>query len=213
MTTPGLVAAARAAGVRDARVLDAVRDVSRAQFVPADQLPGADLDRPLPIGHDQVTTQPSLVAVMIEGLELDPADTVLEVGTGLGYQTALLARLARFVHSVERHRELADAATDNLRAAGVTNVDIVVGDGSAGLPERAPFAGIVVAAAHPEVPGPLAEQLAAGGRLVQPIGPGGREDVVRFVRLGGELVRDRVLIGAHFVRLYGAHGFDAPSER
>jgi protein-L-isoaspartate(D-aspartate) O-methyltransferase len=133
---------------------------------------------------------------------------VLEVGTGLGYQAALLARLADRVFSVERHADLAEAARANL--AGTANVRVCAGDGSRGLPDHAPFDAIVVAAAHPRVPAPLAGQLAAGGRLVQPIGPSGAEDVTLF-RLAddGRLVRERSIIRAFFVPLYGRHGFRA----
>ncbi len=213
MSTPNLVTAARIAGVRDERLLRAVRDVARSQFVPAGEVSRADIDRPLPIGHEQVTTQPSLVAVMVEALEVQPSDRVLEIGTGYGYQTALLARLAALVHSVERHTELAEAAVANLRDAGIANVEVTVGDGTLGLPDDAPFDGIVVAAAHPRIPPPLVEQLRSGGRLVQPVGPGGHEEVVCFQKEGDELVRVRALIGACFVRLFGTYGFDDGGSR
>jgi protein-L-isoaspartate(D-aspartate) O-methyltransferase len=138
---------------------------------------------------------------------------VLEVGAGLGYQAAVLARLAREVWSVERRPELAAAAAANLAAAGVENVHVVVGDGSVGLPEHAPYDAIVLAAAHPLVPPPLVRQLAPGGRLVQPIGPSGAEEVTLFRRgADGRLERVRVLIGASFVPLYGRHGFAAGSR-
>jgi protein-L-isoaspartate(D-aspartate) O-methyltransferase len=130
---------------------------------------------------------------------------VLEIGTGYGWQTALLARLAREVFSVERFADLAETARAAL--ADLEHAVIVVGDGSEGLPEHAPFDAILVAAAYPTVPDPLAEQLAEGGRLVQPLGPGGAEDVVLFDRRGGALHRVRSVSGAHFVRLYGRHGF------
>jgi protein-L-isoaspartate(D-aspartate) O-methyltransferase len=163
---------------------------------------------PLPIPHGQVTTQPSLVARMLEGLKLRGSARVLEIGTGLGFQTALLATLAGEVWSVERWDDMADTARANLAAAGIANAHVVEGDGSRGLAEPSPFDAIVVAAAFPAVPPPLAEQVAHGGRLVQPIGPGGREDVTVFVKGGGRLVREEVLTGAHFVRLIGEHGFD-----
>jgi protein-L-isoaspartate(D-aspartate) O-methyltransferase len=200
-----LVAAARAAGVRDERVLDAIAAVPRADFVPAEHGRYADTDAPIPIPHDQVTTQPSLVARMVEALALTGDERVLEVGTGRGWQTALLARLAREVFSVERFADLAETARAAL--AGTDNVSIVVGDGSEGLGEHAPFDAILVTAAYPLVPAPLAEQLAEGGRLVQPIGPGGDEDVVLFEKRGGDLDQVRVITGAHFVRLHGSYGF------
>ncbi len=201
----GLVAAARAAGVRDERVLEAIAAVPRVAFVPAEYADRADVDAPIPIPHRQVTTQPSLVARMVEALSLEGDERVLEIGTGYGWQAALLARLAGEVFSIERFADLAETARAAL--ADSENVVIVVGDGSEGLPEHAPFDAILVAAAHPTVPAPLAEQLAEGGRLVQPLGPGGAEDVVLFEKRGGALHRVRWISGAHFVRLRGKHGF------
>jgi protein-L-isoaspartate(D-aspartate) O-methyltransferase len=200
-----LVEAARASGSRDERVLDAIAAVPRAGFVPAEFVGQADFDAPVPIPHGQVTTQPSLVARMVEALSLAGDERVLEVGTGYGWQTALLSQLAREVFSVERFADLAEKARANL--AGRGNVRVVVGDGSAGLPEHAPFDAILVAAAFPRVPVPLAEQLAEGGRLVQPLGPGGAEEVVLFEKRRGALRKVRSLGGAHFVRLHGRHGF------
>lgn len=202
-----LVAVLEREGIRDARLLDAFRRVPRALFVPPELGREAYLDRPLPIPHEQVTTQPSLVARMIEGLALGGSERVLEIGTGYGFQTALLACLADFVWSVERWLDLAEAARENLARAGVENFEVVVGDGTEGLPERAPFDAILVSAAFPDVPPPLAEQLAPGGRLVQPIGVGGAEEVTLFVRSAEGLERVRSLTGAHFVRLHGRHGF------
>jgi protein-L-isoaspartate(D-aspartate) O-methyltransferase len=200
-----LVAAARAAGVTDERVLDAIATVPRAAFVPPELAGRAYADSPLPIPHEQVTTQPSLVAQMVAALDLGPDDHVLEIGTGYGWQTALLARLAGRVWSVERWEDIAESARRHL--ARYKNVSVVVGDGSRGLPEHAPYEAILVAAAFPAVPGPLAEQLAESGRLVQPIGPGGADDVVLFEKRNGALARSRLLTGAYFVRLYGEHGF------
>src|SRR5437763_14194231 len=127
-----------AEGVRDPRILQAVRVVPRAEFVPADLGAQAYLDQPLPIPHGQVTTQPSLVAKMVDALELTGSEQVLEIGTGYGFQTALLARLSGFVWSIERWPDIAAMARDNLARHGVTNVAVVVGDGTTGLPERAP---------------------------------------------------------------------------
>ena len=204
-----LAFAANAVGVRDARVLEALATVPRARYVPPEHAALAHRDRPVRIAGRQVTTQPSLVAVMVEALALRGDENVLEVGSGLGYEAAVLARLARAVWTVERRPDLAEAAIANLDAAGVANVHVVVGDGSEGLPAHAPYDAIVVAAAHPRVPPPLVEQLTPGGRLVQPIGRGGREDVTLFRRAErGGLVRERVLIPASFVLLRGRHGFD-----
>jgi protein-L-isoaspartate(D-aspartate) O-methyltransferase len=197
--------------VRDERVLAALASVPRAAFVPDDQVERAEDDIPLPIPHDQVTTQPSLSARMIEALELRGPERVLEIGTGYGFQTALLAGLASFVWSVERWLDLAETARENLAAFGVENVEVVVGDGTLGLPDEAAFDAILVSAAYPSVPQPLVEQLVEDGRLVQPIGSGGSEEVILFRKRGRALERVRFVTGAFFVRLYGEHGFE-PDE-
>jgi protein-L-isoaspartate(D-aspartate) O-methyltransferase len=210
VTTQGpeqLVAASRAAGVRDARVLDAIAAVPRRGFVPSELVGRAYSDEPLPIPHAQVTTQPSLVARMVEALALAGRERVLEIGTGYGWQTALLARLAAEVWSIERFADLAAEGRARLERRGVANAHILVGDGTEGLSAHAPYDAIVVSAAFPEVPAPLAQQLAPGGRLVQPIGPGGTEDVTLFLRAEEGLRAERVITGAHFVPLVGRLGF------
>ncbi|HYY04379.1 MAG TPA: protein-L-isoaspartate(D-aspartate) O-methyltransferase [Gaiellaceae bacterium] len=203
-----LVEASRLAGVADPCVLEAVRSVPRAAFVPPQLAGEALLDRPLPIPHGQVTTQPSLVAKMVEALGLTGTERVLEIGTGYGWQTALLARLAAEVWSVERWDDVASTARANLARHGTTNVEVVVADGSEGLPAHAPYDAIVVSAAFPAVPKPLVAQLADDGRLVQPIGSGGDEDVVLFRKRDGVLQPVRTVAGARFVPLVGRHGFD-----
>ena len=137
--------------------------------------------------------------------------TVLEIGTGLGFQTALLARLAARVISIERWPDLADQARRNLARQGLGNAEVLTGDGSRGLPEGAPYDAILVSAAFPQVPAPLAAQLRIGGRLVQPIGPGGSEQVVLFERSASGLERRHVLTLARFVRLHGRYGFQSRS--
>jgi len=201
------VEAARAQGVRDERLLAAIAALPRAEFVPPAVRHRAYRDEPLPIPHGQVTTQPSLVARMVEALALTGAENVLEVGTGHGWQTALLTTLARTVWSIDRWPEMVETARAHLDRAGISNAHLVVGDGSLGLPEQAPFHAVIVAAAFTTVPAPLVEQLSAGGRLVQPIGPGGHDDVTLFEKREDALVEVRRVVPAHFVRLYGEHGY------
>ncbi len=202
----GLVRALRAAGIVDSRVIEAFTQVRREHFVPPQERHRAYEDRPIPIANGQVTTQPSLVARMLEGLHLSGDERVLEVGTGLGFQTALLALLARDVFSIERFPDLAEQARANLEKAGIRGVTIAVGDGTLGLPEHSPYQAIVVAAAAPRVPQPLSEQLAPGGRIVQPMGRGGNEVVVAFRKGRLGLVEEARLTGAFFVPLVGEHG-------
>ncbi len=157
-------------GVRDARVLDAMRKVPRHEFVPRAWRWFAYDDHPLPIGHGQTISQPYIVAAMTELAALGPESKVLEVGTGSGYQAAVLAEVAGEVYSIEIVKELADSAAETLRRLGYGSVRVRHGDGYAGWPEAAPFDAIVVTAAAPRVPPALLEQLALGGRLVVPVG-------------------------------------------
>lgn len=210
-TAPGsassLADLAEEQGVRDPRILEAMRSVPRVRFVPAEYAQLAERDEPVPIGHHQVTTQPSLVAAMLESLALQGQEKVLEVGSGYGYQTALLSRLSSYVWGIEWWADLAESARANIAALGVTNAEVVTGDGSLGLPEHAPYDAIVVSAAFPSVVPPLISQLVEGGRLVQPVGPGGAEEVVLFEKENAGLKRVRLITYARFVRLVGAHGF------
>ena len=160
----------RARGIVDARVLDAMSRVPRHEFAPEGHRDEAYEDHPLLIGAGQTISQPYIVALMLEALVLSPADRVLEVGTGSGYVTALLAELSDRVFSVERHAALADTARQLLARLGYSNVTVIVGDGSKGFPESAPYNAIIVSAASPEVPRALLAQLAEGGRLIIPVG-------------------------------------------
>ncbi len=205
-TPEGLLRVIERDGARDPRLLEAFRRVPRAGFVPAAAVAIAYEDRPISIPHGQVTTQPSLVARMVDGLRLTGAERVLEVGTGLGFQTAILALLAGKVFSIERFPDLTEQARANLEAAAIKGVTLAVGDGTLGLPEYAPYDAILVSAAAPGVPPPLVQQLAIGGRLVQPIGPGGDEIVLAYRREPAGLVEVERLTRAYFVRLVGAEG-------
>jgi protein-L-isoaspartate(D-aspartate) O-methyltransferase len=205
-----LVQAARAAGVTDERVLAAIAATPRAAFAPAGHAGAANSDRPLPIPRGLVTTQPSLVALMIAGLDLAANEHVLEIGSGYGYQTALLSRLAAYVTSIEIYPDIASVARRNLSHQGIANVHVIVADGTSGYPEGAPFDAVLVSAAYPDVPLPLVDQLREGGRLVQPIGPGGNEEVTLFVRTPDGLRHVRVLTRANFVPLHGKYGFAHP---
>lgn len=205
----------RARGVRDERVLAAMAAVDRSLFVPERELPRAWDDRPLPIGHAQTISQPYIVGVMTELLELRPDHRVLEIGTGSGYQTAILARLARTVHSIERISELAERAALALGDAGAGNVRLATGDGSLGWPEEAPFDRIIVtAAAEKAVPPDLFDQLAEGGVLVAPVGPPTDGDeasqtLVRWRRSGGR-IEEEAIMPVRFVPL--VEGRRPPAE-
>ncbi len=199
----------RRRGIDDGRVLEAMGDVPREKFVP-EQLRGrAYDDSALPIGHDQTISQPWVVAAICQALELKGEEDVLEIGTGSGYSAAVLARLARHVYSLERIPELADGARRARAEVNAENVDVIVGDGSRGLPEQAPFAGIAIHAASPEAPYTLLSQLAQGGRLVVPIATGSADLLTSFHREDGRL-RQETIGPCRFVPLIGAEGFEEP---
>ncbi len=183
------------------RVVAAFRAVDRAGFVPRDARREAYRDRPITIGENQTTSQPSLIARMVEAAELEPDERVLEVGTGYGFQTAVLAQLAAEVVSIDRHASLVEVARANLAAAGIENVELVVGDGWQGWPERAPYAAIVVSAGAAELPTAFEEQLVEAGRLVIPLTGGLGDDVYIFKKVDGRLTRQRLLTPARFVPL------------
>ena len=193
-------------GVRDPRVLEVLRAVPRHRFIPGEDRPDAYEDHPVAIGCGQTVSQPYMVALMTEWLGVAPSDRVLEVGTGSGYQTAVLARLAREVVTMERHGELLEKARKLLVSMHLENIAFVSGDGSLGFPERAPYDGILVTAAAPHVPQNLLEQLAEGGRLVIPVGPREEQRLVRVTRVSDRF-REETGIGCRFVPLLGAQGW------
>lgn len=194
-----------ARGVRDAGVIAALRSVPRHEFVPPEYIDLAYEDRPLPIGHDQTISQPYIVAYMTEALELGPDDRVLEVGTGSGYQTAVVAEIARSVHSIEIVPKHARRAGRTLRELGYRNVRVIGGDGRRGWPRAAPFDAILVTAAPPELPAALIEQLAEEGRLVAPIGLGIEQTIQRWRQTPAGLTSEE-LIAVRFVPMTGGDG-------
>ena len=193
-------------GVLDPRVLEAMRQVPRHCFVPPEYAAMAYSDGPLPIGQGQTISQPYIVALMSEMMELQGDETVLEIGTGSGYQAAVLAQLAKIVHTIERHAALAEHAKQLLQALEVRNVTVHVGDGTLGLLQYAPYQAIMVTAASPGVPEPLLEQLADGGRLVIPVGSHGSQILERWSRQGAAYHQEKILPVA-FVPLRGVHGW------
>jgi len=197
-----------ARGVRDPRVLEALRDVPRHLFVPEDQKPHAYEDRALPIASGQTISQPYIVAIMTELLAPDPDHDVLEIGTGSGYQTAILSRLAKHVVTIERHPQLALTAEQVFSALGLMNVDIRVGDGTEGLPAEAPFDRILVTAGAPSIPEALKQQLSDGGRLVLPVGPAGYQHLTVIDRFGNSFEQQEHE-ACVFVPLIGRHGWKA----
>jgi protein-L-isoaspartate(D-aspartate) O-methyltransferase len=197
----------RARGITDPRVLTAMGRVPRHRFVEEALAARAYGDYPLPIGEKQTISQPYMVALMTQALELAGGERVLEVGTGSGYQTAILAELAGKVYSIERIRSLADRARAMLEELGYYNVLIRVGDGTLGWREESPFDAILVTAAAPEVPAPLVEQLKPGGRLVIPVGGSTAQVLKCLVKEADGPVRESELVGCVFVKLVGEQGW------
>jgi protein-L-isoaspartate(D-aspartate) O-methyltransferase len=195
-----------ARGIRDPQVLVAMRQVPRHLFVPVHTRGSAYRDIPLPIGEGQTISQPYIVALMTEMLELTGKERVLEIGTGSGYQAAVLSMLAHEVYTVERLPSLARNAEELLRQLGYTNINVRIGDGTLGWAEHEPHDAIIVTAAPPEIPSPLLDQLADGGRLVAPIGPRWTQTLVR-VRRKGEKLHKEYLTSVAFVPLVGEYGW------
>lgn len=200
----------KARDIVNPRVLSAMLKVPRHRFVPAEYRHLAYADCPLPIGQNQTISQPYIVALMTQMLNLQGSEKVLEIGTGSGYQAAVLALLAREVHTIERHRQLAEQARQALDELDLQNVHVHVGDGSQGWPAGAPFDAIIATAAAPRVPPPLLEQLADGGRLVLPVGMRGGQFLELWHRFG-DRYESELGVPVAFVPMLGEHGWEEES--
>ncbi|MCS7253157.1 MAG: protein-L-isoaspartate(D-aspartate) O-methyltransferase [Armatimonadota bacterium] len=196
----------RARGIKDERVLKAFMEVPRHRFVLPENIKEAHEDHPLPIGFGQTISQPFMVATMTEALSLRGDEKALEVGAGSGYQAAILGKLCKEVYAIERIPELAERAKRTIEELGYTNVHIVVGDGTLGLPEHAPYDAIVVSAAAPDIPPALIEQLSDGGRLVIPVGSQYSQVLIRVTKSGGRIKREEIC-ACVFVPLIGKYGW------
>jgi protein-L-isoaspartate(D-aspartate) O-methyltransferase len=204
-----LVETIRSRGITDPAVLRAFEMTPRHAFVPTGLYHKAYEDAPLPIGSGQTISQPSIHAKYLELIKLTGKERVLEIGTGSGYQTVLLANLVEQVFSIERIPALMEQARANIQRAGVKNVSLLVGDGTVGWRAHAPYDAILVSAASPKVPQPLIEQLAEGGKLVIPVGGMEEQELIMFTRRGPELMRESIL-PVRFVPLLGMHGWREP---
>jgi protein-L-isoaspartate(D-aspartate) O-methyltransferase len=196
----------RRRGIHDEPLLRAMEQVPRHEFIPDPGRFRAYEDQPVPIGEEQTISQPYIVAVMTQLLAVEPENVVLEVGTGTGYQAAVLSRLARQVYTVERHASLAERAREISRRLGYENVEVFLGDGTRGLPAHAPYDRILVAAAAPSVPRPLVEQLQEGGRMIIPVGTSDVQ-VLQLVRKSRDETFTSNFDGCRFVPLIGEAGF------
>ena len=198
-------------GIRDELVLDAMMNVERHLFIPEEQSLFAYEDRPLPIGLQQTISQPYIVALMTELLCLSGIERVLEIGTGSGYQAAILGEVGGEVHSIERHKELGERASILIASLGYTNVHVHIGDGSIGWPEAAPYDAVLVTAAAPSVPETLKDQLVEGGRLVIPVGKRYSQSLEVWQKKTNGFFQERIANVA-FVPLFGEHGWDKDPE-
>ena len=199
----------RQRGISDERLLAAMAKVPRHEFVSQQNWPEAYADHPIPIAEQQTTSQPYMIAAMVQAAGVKPEDRVLEIGAGSGYQTAVLAELAGQVFAVERYASLTEAARTTLERLGYRNAKVVTGDGSLGFPEAAPYDAIIVSAAAPRIPPALVEQLAMGGRLIVPVGESDQQVVQLVQRNADGTTSIRTLEGCRFVPLIGEQGFVA----
>lgn len=202
----------RRRGIRDERVLEAMFRVPRHEFVPGPHVGAAYEDRPLPIGESETISQPYIVAAMTAAARVNPGDKALEIGTGSGYQAAILAFLGAKLHTVERNFQLAESARARLARLGFETVEVIWGDGTEGHPAAAPYQVILVTAASPEIPAPLMEQLDDGGRLVIPVGDLSHQDLKLLFKHGGQFAT-RFLDPCQFVPLIGRYGWPEKRDR
>jgi protein-L-isoaspartate(D-aspartate) O-methyltransferase len=196
-----------ARGIHNKSVLAAMLEIPRHLFIPPPYDQAAYKDNPLPIGNGQTISQPYIVALMTELLHPKATDNILEIGTGSGYQAAILSRLVRKLTTIERIATVADLARRNLRSVGIDNVMVVEGDGTLGYPDNAPYNGIIITAATPEIPRPLIGQLAEGGILVAPVGGHDVQDLITLHKTGGSCAQESHG-GVRFVPLIGKHGWE-----
>lgn len=195
-----------ARGIDNKRVLDAFSKVERHKFVPNELMASSYADFPLPIGEGQTISQPYIVALMTQYLDLKGEEKILEIGTGSGYQTAILAELAKEVYSVERFSSLSEKAEKTLKEMGYTNINLQVGDGTLGLPEYAPFDRVLITAGSPRIPLPITEQLAENGKIVLPLGEN-YSQVLTLIEKKGVKMESTHICGCVFVPLIGKHGW------
>ena len=197
-----------ARGIDNPQVLEAMRSVPRQRFVPENMVSMAYADRPLPIGRNQTISQPYIVAYMTHCLRLRGGERVLEIGTGMGYQAAILSRIASEVYTIERYPDLADRAREVLASLGYDNVHVGCGDGTKGWPEHAPYEGIIATASGPRVPVSFKQQLRMGGRIVMPVGSHRQgQTIVRLTKGSGDRFQEEDLLGVAFVPLVGEEGW------
>lgn len=208
----GMITDMEKRGIRDARILDAMRHIPREKFVDPELAAQAYCDMPLPIGEGQTISQPLMTAMMIEAAGIEPPHRVLEIGAGSGYSAAVLGRLAQRVWTIERLARLARFAGARIAELGLANVTVLRGDGTAGWAPAAPFNAILVTASGPSVPAPLRQQLAIGGRLIIPVGPDGNSQrLLRITRNDRDDFAEEDLGAVAFVPLIGEHGFAEPA--
>jgi len=196
-----------ARGIHNARVLAAMREIPRHLFIPPPFDQSAYDDNPLPIGNGQTISQPYIVALMTELLRPGPSDNMLEIGAGSGYQAAILSRLVHRLTTVERIPAVVNLARNNLKLLGIQNVEVIEGDGTQGYPQNAPYDGIIVTAATPEIPQALTDQLADGGRVVAPVGGRDIQELVTLEKQGDRMI-PQYHGGVRFVPLIGRHGWE-----